>query len=346
MKWWLGGALLLGVLTLVSWRLLWTDDRDGGAPNTRRVEAAEIQGIGYVEPASEVRQLMLRTGGVIRRCHVKVGDTVEKDHVLLELEDATQAAEVALAEKDLELAQAEVNHVNAGTNPYRLDAVAKLVERLRELHKQHHADLVRAKRLRNDRAISAQEYEDIASKCRQSELALHEHEAELVYLKKIITPEHRAFLGAKLRQASARVVLAKARHEETRLRAPFPGTVLKLLKREGEGVRMFEPEAAILFGDLSRQRVRAEIDERFVHLVRPGQKASVFGKTLGDSVYHGEIVEVEKVMGKKSTFTRASSERKDLEVLQVVIDMGPGFQAPAGLQVDVRIHISKRWSAP
>jgi hypothetical protein len=47
---------------------------------------------------------------------------------------------------------------------------------------------------------------------------------------------------------------------------------------------------------------------------------------------------VEQVMGDKTVFTRAASERKDLKVLQVVIELGPGFSAPVGLQVDVRVH--------
>lgn len=45
-------------------------------------------------------------------------------------------------------------------------------------------------------------------------------------------------------------------------------------------------------------------------------------------------------MGNKTVFTQASSERKDLDVLQVLIDLGPNFRAPAGPQVDVTIECS------
>jgi hypothetical protein len=51
------------------------------------------------------------------------------------------------------------------------------------------------------------------------------------------------------------------------------------------------------------------------------------------------VVEIEKIMGDKTVFTKASSERKDLHVLQVVIEVEPGFSAPVGLQVDVRIRV-------
>ena len=101
---------------------------------------------------------------------------------------------------------------------------------------------------------------------------------------------------------------------------------------------MFEPEAVILFGDISRLRVRAEIDERFVKDLRFGQRAEAYGRNLLSKTYPGRVVDLEKIMGDKTVFTRASSERKDLNVLQVVIEMESGFSAPVGLQVDVRIH--------
>jgi hypothetical protein len=43
-------------------------------------------------------------------------------------------------------------------------------------------------------------------------------------------------------------------------------------------------------------------------------------------------------MGDKTVFVRTPSERKDLNVLQVLIDLGPEVRAPAGLQVDVQIE--------
>jgi HlyD family secretion protein len=118
---------------------------------------------------------------------------------------------------------------------------------------------------------------------------------------------------------------------------PFDGTILKLLKREGEGVSNSLPEPVLLFGDLSHSRVRAEIDERFVKELHVGQAAEVYGRTLLGKTFRGQVVEVEKVMGDKTVFTRASTERKDLNVLQIVIDMDSDFSAPVGLQVDVRI---------
>jgi HlyD family secretion protein len=38
-------------------------------------------------------------------------------------------------------------------------------------------------------------------------------------------------------------------------------------------------------------------------------------------------------------FSRAATERKDLDVLQLFIDMDGRFTAPVGLQVDIKVRI-------
>jgi hypothetical protein len=87
--------------------------------------------------------------------------------------------------------------------------------------------------------------------------------------------------------------------------------------------------------------VRAEIDERYVCLLHEGQSARVFGRGLGEKSYSGTVVAVKRLMGNKTVFSRASSERKDLDVLQVLIDMPEAFRAPLGLQVDVELTVTK-----
>jgi ABC exporter DevB family membrane fusion protein len=299
--------------------------------------AGVFEGIGYVEPASEVRRLMARTGGVIRSCAVRQGDVVRKGDLLLELDGSTQRADVELARTQLAQARADAADVGAGVNPYRLKVLERTLERLREKLRHARAEVERYEKLAGQ-GVSKQEYALAVTRRSQCEIELREQEAELLHLHNFVTPEKKALLAASIDQASARLRLAEERLKETRVTAPCDGTVLKLLKREGEGVSTFFPEPLLLFGDLSRLRVRAEIDERFVQRLRVGQKAEVYGRNLAGKTYAGKISEVEKIMGDKTVFTRAASERKDLNVLQVVIDMEDGFTAPVGLQVDVRIQ--------
>jgi multidrug resistance efflux pump len=338
-------ALSLAVTGLCYWRWALGCVHAGG----RRPGAAETsppplsaEGLGYVEPLSEPRKLTLRSGGVIRRCYVQAGDAVSRGDKLLELETATQQAEVALARMNLRLARAEAEQVHSGINPYQIKVAERAVERLQEKLRFCKSEYDRCCRLVGGQAISAQEHDTVKARLNQCQVELAEKQAELLHLLKHVTAEQRAVAEGKVCQAEAALKLADERRGEGLLLAPFDGTVLKVLKREGEGVRPFDPEPVLLFGDLSRLRVRAEIDERFAMALAVGQDAVIYGRNLAGKTYQGKVVTVEPVMGDKTLFTLASSERKNLDVIQVLIEMDPCFRSPTGLRVDVRVVCPQR----
>ena len=69
------------------------------------------------------------------------------------------------------------------------------------------------------------------------------------------------------------------------------------------------------------------------------QRAHVFGRALGEGRFVGRVAVVKRMMGNKTCVSRSASERKDLDVLQLLIDMPPDFRPPLGLQVDVAIDL-------
>jgi HlyD family secretion protein len=58
---------------------------------------------------------------------------------------------------------------------------------------------------------------------------------------------------------------------------------------------------------------------------------------LGTRSYHGRSVALKAIMGRKTLFSRAATERKDVDVLQVFIETDQPLDVPIGLEVDVRI---------
>jgi multidrug resistance efflux pump len=326
-------------LTFVLWRS--TAGFSGEGPADNQLDPAGssvIEGVGYVEPVSEVRLLSPKTGGVIKECYVKVGDVVRKGDPILTLHDEKETAAVALARKELEVARAEEAQVKSGVNRYRILAAQKAVARFEAEYHYAAAEADRTRRLISSRAASQADMEAANARRWQAEASLRQAEAELLHLKNYVRDVDEALMKAKVARAQANLELAERQLRDLAVLAPFTGTVLKLLKRPGEGVRMIELEPVVIFGDMSRLRVRAEVDERFVKDMRAGQAAEAYGRNLLGKTYPGRVVEIEKIMGEKTVFTRASSERRDIHVLQVVIEMEWGFSAPVGLQVDVRIH--------
>lgn len=297
-----------------------------------------VQGAGYVEPRTEVHRLVFKSDGVIEKSFVEVGDFVHKGDLLMTLDDREQKAAVAVAEQEVEVARRERARMVAGMDPFEIAAgeqkVRLMAERLRYLQ----AEYERNHRLLPTKSVSRSDLATARNRVAETEAELKAAQAEYDHLRNVVRAEDRGLADAKVRLAQARLAQAKQRLHDTALRAPFDGKVLEVLKHVGEAQRMIDAEPVILFADMRGLRVRAEIDERHARGIKAGQEALVFGRGLGQAAYSGRVVAVREIMGRKTVFARTASERKDLDVLAVLIDMDAGFTAPAGLRVDVKVR--------
>jgi len=303
--------------------------------------APVVHGFGYAEPASELRRLSLKGDGVIAECCVAVGERVEKGATILHLDNEEEQAAVAVAQKELEQARFALRQLEAGVNPARIEAAERESERLSEKLQHTERTLKRIRIQATKQTASQQDLEDAESQVVQAKAALAAQQAELRHLRQYVREEDRALAQANVELAQSRLTAAEKRLRLTVLAAPCDGTVLELYKREGDCLRMGDPQPAVLFGDVSRLRIRAEIDERYAHRVRAGQPAVVFGSNVGNREYAGRVVQVKPVMGDKTLFSRSSRERKDLQIVQVLIEMDPEFRTPVGLRVDVAIRVEE-----
>jgi HlyD family secretion protein len=139
---------------------------------------------------------------------------------------------------------------------------------------------------------------------------------------------------AAVKQAEARLTEARARLDRLTVKAPYAGTVLQVVVREGE---YFNPQGAgaslVTLGDLSKIRVRMDVDERQIGQVREGQSGYVTAKAFGDRRFPGKVVEIGKRMGRKNVRTDEPTERIDTKVLEVVLELEDGRDLVQGLRV-------------
>jgi multidrug resistance efflux pump len=301
-------------------------------------EIEVVRGIGYVEPVTEVRRLTFKVDGVIEALMVEVGQRVKQKDVLARLINRDEEAIVVEARAHVSLAEARRDHVLAGIHGDQIQASAHRLDQL--------AEKVRHSQKRFDRlwkigfkALSKDELEQAETDFRQGEHSLAEARADLSHLKSYVRPVDRTVAESQVSLAKMRVKSAESRLENTFLRAPLDGWILEIIKRAGEGVRVIDHEPVLIIADLSKIRIRAEIDERWVSRMKVGQTCEVYGRGLADARHKGTLSLVKQLMAPKTLFTRESSERKDLDVLQVFIDMPTDFSAPIGLQVDVDVRI-------
>lgn len=307
--------------------------------NDRPIEReSTIAGIGYVEPAGEIRRLGFKIDGRIKTCNVRIGSVAKAGDVLVRLDDVEERAAVDVAAAEIDAARASLAETQSGAHP---DAIVAAEHRWRQAEhvaafaEKEHGRLLP---LIEKRSASPTDVDKSASEAKQTKAAVAAAKAEFERIKRLPRPEEVASAKARVRLAEAKLSCAQARLDQTVIKAPFSGTVLELLRRDGDVVRGIDQDPVLIFADVSTLRVRAEVDERFVHQLRSGLSAQVHGRPLGDAVHAGSVSFVKQLMGPKTVFSRAAAERVDLDVVQLFINMPPTFLAPVGLRVDVTLR--------
>ena len=157
-----------------------------------------------------------------------------------------------VAEAEWKMARADRDQVLAGVNVHQIDAAVRKVERhkeqVRHLRKEH----ARFQALASKNAVTQSEYDKVFTEMNQSQTELQQAEADMRHLQQYVRDEDRALAEAKVCAGRAKLDLAKQLYDDTFLLAPFDGTVLEVLKREGEASRQNDPEPVVLFGDPSQ----------------------------------------------------------------------------------------------
>jgi hypothetical protein len=89
--------------------------------------------------------------------------------------------------------------------------------------------------------------------------------------------------------------------------------------------------------DLSRLRVRIDVDEHDIGAVALGQRAYVTAAAYGDRRFEGRVIRVSRILGRKNIRTDEPRERVDMKILEVLVELDEGASLPIGLRVDATL---------
>lgn len=146
-------------------------------------------------------------------------------------------------------------------------------------------------------------------------------------------------------QARSRLSEAQARVGQLVVKAPSMGTILKLSVREGE---YFSPEGGaslVTLGNLSKVRVRLDIDERFIGSVFVGQPGFVVVEAYSNRKFPGKVVDIAQRMGRKNQRTDEPTERIDTKIREVVLELEDARELVPGLRATGYLSQTKLESA-
>jgi RND family efflux transporter MFP subunit len=233
-----------------------------------RVTRAELRGgaagggltaNGYVVARTKA-SISSKVAGRLARLSVEEGDEVRRGQIIGWLDDAEYAAAIR---------QAEGNVLNAQAG--EIEARARL--------EQAERDVERAEALYRDSLAALQTLQDARTAA--------------------------ATASAQVRAAAARVAaaqaaldVAEANRENTRIRAPFDGTVLRKDAEVGEVVAPsvagggLTRGAVVTMADMSTLEVEVDVNEAYIGEVKEGQPANITLDAYPRDTYPGHVRQV------------------------------------------------------
>jgi HlyD family secretion protein len=137
--------------------------------------------------------------------------------------------------------------------------------------------------------------------------------------------------------AMARVDLsgAEAALDNMIVRAPIAATVLQINVRPGELASPSAPQSLIVLGDLTKLRVRAELDERDYGKIKVGHNVIVRSPAFPGRDIAGTVSSVAPVIEASRIGARGQRSLTDVSVAQVIVDLVEPGPLAAGMKVDV-----------
>lgn len=272
-------------------------------PPPRSPYALTVAASGIIEAVNENVRIAPPAGGLITKVFVTVGDRVEAEAPLLQLDDRELRAQLRVREAAIPPARA------------RIDEQRHRVEDLEVQYKRLQA-------VRDRRAVSE---DDV----KRTWYAMEANRRVLVRNQ------------ADLEQALAQRDETKLLLERLTVRAPRGGTVLQVNVRAGEYAVTGAAEPLILLGETQQLQVRADVDEVNAPLVRPGSPGVAYLKGAADRSIALTFARIEPYIVPKRSLTGDNTERVDTRVLQVIFHFAPPpFPVYPGQQVDVFIDRS------
>ncbi len=306
-----------------------------GAADSVKIGSYAAAAPGVVEPWGEERQVASQVIGVIAKMLVEENDKVAADQPIAIVENSEQAARLAEARANLADAQAQLDKtINGARAEERREAVDQLAELDAEL-KLAQLDYDRKKPLVDHGAATQAALDQADSTLHSLKMRRAVMAEKLAIIQTGARAEDIAIARAAVARAKAEAELAQAELDKFTIRSPIAGIVLRKQRNAGESVTNFDPTPIAIVGDLSRLRVRAEVDETDIGRIAVGQRVEVAADAFPGKRFGGTVARIAERLGAKKIETGRPAEKIDMKVLQSLIDLDPEVKLPAGLRVDV-----------
>ncbi len=371
-------SLVIGVgFGIIRWTAA-QPETETPTPTVEAPQRLQVVALGRLEPQGELIKVGGAGGARIDRLLVKQGDWVKANQILVYLDSyderlaerdlaASQlresqvqlSAETSFQKAQIEEAQTRIRQID---QPQALEMQAQ-ESRIRELRATlslARQDLKRDQQLQQEGAIAQQDLDRQITQVEEVEAQLKTAEATLAQLK-IARSSNLTNATAQLKAAEANMPLSQvrtavesarqnlklveARLENTIIRAPQEGRVLRIITQQGESIPSAPTggdEGILELGNTRQMMVVAEVYESDVDLVKVGQKVTIASRNGAfTDILTGEVAEVGWQIFKNNVLDDDPAANADARIVEVKIriDQSDRVEGLTNLQVDVRIEV-------
>jgi len=300
---WLVGAAALVFL------VVWMVARRGGAVPVQVVTVAASTGgdgaaqggggavavvaNGYVVARTKAA-VSAKIPGRLAMLNVSEGSRVEKGAIIARLDNADYTA--AVGQAVAEHASAKATLIEAQSDR---DQMQREYVRVRDVHGQ------------NPNLVSPQEVENAESRVQQADARLSAQ-------------------SSRVDAAAAGLRVAQANLENTYIRAPFSGTVLRKEAEVGEVVAPsvgggLTRGAVVTMADLATLEVEVDVNEAYIARISGGQQARITLDAYPDTAFRGAVRQV---------VPTADRQRATVQVKVSIVDRDPRILTEMGAKVE------------
>ena len=151
---------------------------------------------------------------------------------------------------------------------------------------------------------------------------------------------------AQVASAQAHLADAEATLDKTILRAPISGVIVWKYHFIGETVGALTLEPVLSLADISRLRVRADVDEVDFRNLKPGQGVTITSDAFPGKTIHGHLSTIGASAGQKKFSTGEAKEHMDVNVVEALVTIDEPTMLKLGSRVTAFFEPSTKDALP
>lgn len=329
-------------LAIAGWLLLGRSRAPAAQPPAAVTAIASASGVvapGRVEPIRDPVALAFEVPGRIATILVDEGDHVTAGQVVAKLDDRMQVARVGSAKAAL--AAAEARHALAYHGPRAEDIAAARADADAAAVEADHRD---AERTRSTQlgvvgALATSAVDTDVAAAKVAHASANAAAARYRALAAGTRREQVDEAAADVATAKAELAAAEVALDQTLLRAPIDGVVLRRTAEPGALVTLTPPVTVVTVANVATLEVRAEVDEASVGKVAVGTTGYATADAYGDRRFPIRVTRLTGELGRKTVRDDDPRAKVDTRVLEVLARLDDGADLPIGLRMTIHVEL-------